>query len=280
MGKRNRTLEDREVRQLRWFQWECLRRNSEYRSDYNNLIERFGDWLRRKRFWYERHSWSDRDSYFFYSKVCPVLRAICIKWQIKEPFPPDWIFDSHGEYESGPGNRVYLPTGCSADSAGSLFPQGPVERVRNRKGFHGRASEPVRNPFRWPLQEARRKTESQWEDDPRYLQLKLDVTRPQEALLEQTLTEIRFHRRKHSKFLAKFLSKAKFKSRRRLDQYDIYLKVWDLRQKGLSFPEIAKQLYPREYGPSPDPRNPIIQRVRDHYSRADELIQGGYKELT
>jgi hypothetical protein len=55
--------------------------------------------------------------------------------------------------------------------------------------------------------------------------------------------------------------------------------VWDLRISGLSFPEIAQAIYPIEYLAHPKRQNPIVQRVADHYDRAKELINGGYKEL-
>ncbi len=34
-----------EIEKLRWFQWEFLRRNPEYQSDYDQLAKGFGKWF-------------------------------------------------------------------------------------------------------------------------------------------------------------------------------------------------------------------------------------------
>ena len=104
-----------------------------------------------------------------------------------------------------------------------------------------------------------------------------DVTRSQKELLPYITKAIRLHRDKLSRTGS--VSGTKTRTRRRLDQYSVYLRVWDSRQAGRTFREIAQEIYPKEYPHHPVPRNPIIQRVLDHFRRAEALIQGGYKEL-
>jgi len=66
------------------------------------------------------------------------------------------------------------------------------------------------------------------------------------------------------------LPRQELRPRRRTDQFKEYLQVWDLKQQGLSLSRIAERLHKGETA---------LDRVRDHYRRAKELIGGGYKAL-
>lgn len=99
--------------------------------------------------------------------------------------------------------------------------------------------------------------------------------------------------------------------RRRFTLYDSYLKIYDLREEQkLSFPEIAKRLFPKEYkqyreaGDSvkkdalfkklregnyrydeayakaySTKDNPIVQRVIDRFNAAKKILEGGYNMI-
>jgi hypothetical protein len=275
MAKKGQTLEIQEVRQIHGFKWEFLRRNAEYRLDYDRLIDQFGNWFRDKGFWYEDQNLTNEDFVFFRNRICPILTEMCVKWQITEPVPPDWTFDAHGLHRCGPNVRVYIPTDCTPDRAGHLWNQGPVELIENLP--QPQPGDPVRSPFRWLSVKPCRKTSDEETDNPRFLHLKLDVARTQAELIQQTLDSVQFHRRKYARQLKSL--KGRPQTRRRLNQYAEYLKVWDLRKSGLRLYQIAMRLYPIEYKSYPKTKNPIIQRVTDHYARAKQLIDGGYKEL-
>jgi hypothetical protein len=108
-----------------------------------------------------------------------------------------------------------------------------------------------------------------------------------------------------------------YRSRKRFDLYDQYLKIWDLRKRGLTYKEIAAKVYPKEpleYVSEQESdaeehdkrvkeliasgkpgreaysiadkeyrvggkRNPVIQKVIDQYIEADRLVNGGYLEI-
>jgi hypothetical protein len=59
------------------------------------------------------------------------------------------------------------------------------------------------------------------------------------------------------------------KSRRRFGDYDLHLKIWDLKKKGKSSTEIVSLV--------PDVSN--IQNVQDHLKAARKMISGGYSEI-
>jgi hypothetical protein len=61
----------------------------------------------------------------------------------------------------------------------------------------------------------------------------------------------------------------------RLDKYDSYLAVWDLKQKGRTFEQVAEEL--SEGLPLPDQE--YHDTVQRRFKRAEVLIKGGYKEL-
>jgi hypothetical protein len=67
------------------------------------------------------------------------------------------------------------------------------------------------------------------------------------------------------------------KSRRRFVDYDRHLKVWDLKQKGKSVPEIASIVFPTEVHDVG--RSAVLQKVRDHIAAARKLISAQYKEI-
>jgi hypothetical protein len=63
------------------------------------------------------------------------------------------------------------------------------------------------------------------------------------------------------------------KARRRFDDYDVHLEVWDLKQEGKSNPAIAKQVFRDCTTES------ALNRVRDHLKAAKKLIFGHYREI-
>jgi hypothetical protein len=275
MGKKGKEREFQERRQIRWYQWEFLRRNPDYKRDYDELMAKFGPWFRKRGFWYQAQrgdaQYTRRESLFYYNKIWPALREICTKWSISDPFPPEWTFDEFGFHAYAPRRFVSLPTGYKSEDAEFLWNTGPVELVRdNRRGAFTE---------RFKIQQRSAK-ESQGKlraPDSHLLLLRVDVTRPQKELLPDILSAIRLHRDKLSRAGSPDVTTKR--GRRRLDQYSVYIRAWDLRQKGRSFREIAQEIYPKEYPHHPAPRNPITQRVLDHFRRAETLIHGGYKEL-
>jgi hypothetical protein len=77
------------------------------------------------------------------------------------------------------------------------------------------------------------------------------------------------------------------KTRKRINEYATYLKVWDSFQSLKSYRRVAKDVWPDQLSHwetdalrnRQNPSNPIIQRAKDHYQAACRLIEGGYKDL-
>ena len=63
------------------------------------------------------------------------------------------------------------------------------------------------------------------------------------------------------------------RSRRRIQDYGIHLKIWDLKQEGKSVPEIARLVFPNELPSS------ALQKVRDRLRAAGRLISGHPQEI-
>jgi hypothetical protein len=113
MGRKGRERQFDEDQQLRYYQWEFLRRNADYQRDYGKFLDKFGKWFSTREFWYQREkTYSDRAYIFYHNSICPVLKEICTNWHICQPLPPDWKFDTkNGRHEYAPHQFVYLPTG-------------------------------------------------------------------------------------------------------------------------------------------------------------------------
>ncbi len=63
------------------------------------------------------------------------------------------------------------------------------------------------------------------------------------------------------------------RGRRRFNDYQLHLRVWDLKHEGKSNAEIARLVFPKY---SPDS---ALSRVRDHLKAANKLISGQYREI-
>ena len=296
VGKEGRYREIEERERIAWYQWEFLRRNQEYRRDYELFMAEFGDWFRKKGLWYDKSVvYEGKDWEYFCSRVCPRAQQICEKWQITDPIPPDWEFDKRTS--AHPYEPRFAP---SSDDVGSL---GQVRRPK-KEGSPRATKRKVRmvyyktvptgaspeliaacwNPPQGTLRDlveqekrvvqAIRQRASSKEELYRYVGVRFDVTQSLVGQLEQAKRQIQLARRRYETLLRRGeirKPKTRVKRRRRFDLYDKYLKIWDLRQNGLTFDQIAEQVYPGEAV--------ARQRVWDQYKRAKELICGAYKEL-
>ncbi|MFQ5927810.1 MAG: hypothetical protein ACE5MH_10305, partial [Terriglobia bacterium] len=200
MGRKSRHRKLKEIEQIRWYQWEFLRRNSRYRRDYDAFMQEFGGWFQAKGFWYDRDIAYRGENWEFFCKViAPRAQDICRKWQVSDPFSPDWTFDKSGlhEYKSRrhgyPRKRskllravlglreykkckrrlhvhlshVYLPTGYSPENAtaGWDFLQESLQMT----------PEELAKAAAQEVDAIRSRTPNQ-ENFDRYVYLKLDVT--------------------------------------------------------------------------------------------------------
>jgi hypothetical protein len=238
--------------QAAWYRWEFLRRNPNYQSDYDNFMVRFGAFFQEKGLWKSEARtvrWTQRDEDYFYSEIKPVLDQLCKKWQVVDLDPPQWKF------RKGDGNRkferstLYLPTVRSAFS---------FERMRElfQWGFTGKGGS------------ARRLG--------KYLVLEFDLTWPMKDMIDYAKRALAFALNTYFDELEE-LDIPRTKSRRRFVDYDRHLKVWDLKQKGKSVPEIASIVFPTEVHDVG--RSAVLQKVRDHIAAARKLISAQYKEI-
>jgi hypothetical protein len=76
------------------------------------------------------------------------------------------------------------------------------------------------------------------------------------------------------------------KGRQRVHEYDQYLEVWDFKKRfpELKWPTVARALYSEDFAQYEERRdrietNAVIQRAKNRYERAKELINGGFVEI-
>jgi hypothetical protein len=104
------------------------------------------------------------------------------------------------------------------------------------------------------------------------LTIQLDTDLPKELIMAYLDTVL-------SRYLPKERTRLRAASKTRvhpLKHYQDAFRVYDLRQQGLSFADIARQLWPEEFEHGEHhhaQKNPVVQRVRDHIKLATKLIQ-------
>jgi hypothetical protein len=251
MPKKSPEKENEHARLISWYKWEFLRRNAKYRRDHGEFMRKFGDWFRKHGFWYDQdiEPWGKKNFRFFARVIAPKAKLICQKWQVRDPYSPDWNFTRSGVHEYKPGWEAYLPTDCSQSAVDAAwdFSFLLMPETAFRKGVP-KSSPPAKDFF----------------------QIRFNLRKSLPSLLQEAKDRITarkaVHDRKHPQ--PRTLSPAK---RRRLDLYETYLKVWDLKRGGEKFEVIGALLF----------RNNArrAQRALDAHRAANKLINGGYMEL-
>jgi hypothetical protein len=229
------------------YRWEFLRRNPRYCADYNRFMDRFGAWLlKRKARWPydedDRANWTKPEKKYYRARVEPVLNRLRRKWQISDLFPPkptpeEWEADKRS-------NRIAFPPSRPSDVRAT----GELKRM----GFRGTGF-----------------ASTQHEN---LLLIQVDLNLPMKDLLDHTRLVLGFAQRSYrAEMEARGYKVAK--SRRRLEDYVLHLRIWDLKKEGKGNTEIARLVFPNLPGQS------TLSKVRDHLRAANKLISGHYREI-
>jgi hypothetical protein len=250
--RRSTSIEDR---LSAWYKWEFLRRNLQYRKDYDKFIREFGAWFKKHGKLEQAVYWSPRVWNYYGRVIAPRAQRLCQKWQVIDLFPPDWKFSQDGSYAYSSHDHVLLPTGYTSDEIREL---GKVTE-------HG-SQLTLKRVLKSIPSDTRRNT-----DRIRYYSLRLDFAYPLRTLLDQAEQEITQRKQRYDR-AHPALPRARSRKRRRLGEYDQYLYIWDRRVEGKTFVEIGNDVFPGQIGKA--------QRVRDNYRAAERLIAGGYKEIS
>ena len=232
------------------YRWEFLRRNLEYRADYNGFIGSFGDWLKCKGYWHSgaRANWTKSDQKFFHTEIEPVLKKLCQKWAVRDLFPPKLGMEEWTQaHEKGQDGRDFPPTWDSTDGN---WDSRSIRKLK-RLGFKGTGNSTRRYQ--------------------NFLLLQVDLNSRMKDLLDYVSYALRQAKRMHEWEMKE--NGVKPQRRRRFEYYDLYLKIWDLKQQGKRRAEIARLVFPR-YSPES-----ALTRVRDHLKAVNKLISGQFKEI-
>lgn len=255
MPRKSQRRQADETQLLAWYKWEFLRRNTEYRNDYDNFVNQFGAWFQKHGHLYESTYWSP-DVWKQYGRViAPRAQKLCEKWQVIDLLPPDWKFDDSGIYEYSRVGHVLLPTGYAAEEIRELWKNTRHHSQLTLKAFEKNL------PTDTSLIRV---------DRIRYYNLRLDFAQPLRRLLAGARQEITQRKRRYDRSHP-VPPRVAHTKRLRLDRYETYLQVWDLRVQGKTFYEIGAELFPHQRGSA--------QRARDNYQASKRLILGGYTEI-
>jgi hypothetical protein len=252
-------MADKDHSKILHYRWEFLRRNQEFRRDVDQFVSKFASWFRDRGWWYDPEvKYCESDKKYWSTAIHPNLWRILSKWDVAGLVPYDWQFNPSGKYELRQGVSVDLPG----------------RKMETRSGDVRRLHESEFSWFAERLQAYRSGEVVNGESLPesyldRTIILSVDIAYSVGSNLAKIEAEIRNARREY-KAKHGSLGRQERRPRRRFEQYDDYLKVWDLKQSGLSLAKIALEFYPDI---------DALERVRDHHRRAKELIGGQYREI-
>jgi hypothetical protein len=245
--------EDDGLYEAEWYKWEFLRRNPQYRADYDEFMRCFGPWLKSKGSWphaaTDRANWPKSDREYFRKKVKSALTHLSQKWHVSDLFPPD--FEEKERFLAVNDELVpsYPPTKLSRRSDRDFPSTSELEKM----GFiFGARTKAIRYEH--------------------LLLMQVDLNAPMKHLLAHTKQELRYAQREYRKEMEAEGVRLP-KGRRRFEDYSLHLRIWDLKQKGKSSAQIAKRVFPNL------PAESALTRVRDHLKAARKLISGHYREI-
>lgn len=255
MPKKSPRQEANESQLIAWYKWEFLRRNAEYGKDYKEFMREFGGWFRKHGYWYDQTKIFNREALqFFMEVIAPKAKTICERWQVIDPFSPKWDFEKSGSRRFKQYFVLSVPTDCSKEEAG---------RVWDLSGF----LLPEKEFHETLLKSTRLKRGPQPDHE---LTVAFDLKHPLDRLLRRATDLIKTRKAVYDRMHPIVLEAAPT-VRRRLDLYDVYLGVWDSREDHQTFAAIGERVFPGQVT--------ATQRAIYSFQRANELIEGGYKEL-
>jgi hypothetical protein len=229
MPKKSFRQKANESNLVAWYKWEFLRRNANYRKDYEAFIGEWGGWFKDHGYWYDQTAepWGHENLRFFAAEIAPKGKVICERWNIRDPYPPEWVFNSSGAHFYKPGWNVFLPTDCPKEEAGRVWELSDF--LLSDEEFNKRL----------PSSDSRLSGPQPDHD----FEMAVDLRLPLAALLRQAKDTIASRKRVYDKHHPK-LPKITRAVRLRLDRYDDYLRAWDLRKGGKTFATIGTLLFP------------------------------------
>jgi len=237
------------------YRWEFLRRNPQYCADYKEFMHCFGAWLKRKgRRWppseMDRANWTKSEQRYFQAKVEPVLTRLCRKWQVSDLFPPEFGLEEWRQAdESEEEGALFPPTRISSSIEGDVPSTGELKKM----GFLGTGN--IARHFK------------------NLVLIQVDLNSPLKDLLDHTSLILKMAQKNYrTEMDARGVRLPK--SRRRLEDYVLHLRIWDLKKEGKGNTEIARLVFPNLSVQS------ALYKVRDHLRAANKLISGRYREIS
>jgi hypothetical protein len=265
--------------QIAWFQWEFLRRNEDYKKDYAAFESRFREWFRENGNWFVEtvESPTPLAKAFFRSEVAPAAKVIMQRWGISEPVNPASNFDVNTGNQTKPGMNPMVPFFSPPEDQDdrdlrALEPElSAAEKERISRAIS------IIETMDSFSSSAKKPQSSKKREDYRFIEVRIDITESLESTFQRVGSRIE-EARDFYRVRVGCLPDHRRKPRLRLDQYNCYLKAWDLRKQGKTFEEIAREMFPREMQ-NAGRFSPAIKKARSHYKRACELVAGGYRQI-
>jgi hypothetical protein len=246
-------------RRLRHFKWEFLRRNREYQLEFAQFKKRFPEWVAERGLPVSPPVATNPEAVsFFKDQVEPAIDRITKRWCIVDPADPS-LSSNPAQSESWMIMPSFLsPEQVNDEQNPALFQ--PTVLDCSSRSNRSSSSDSPHNRM-----------------ELRFVKFQIDIAQPLESIftaLEDEIETAKFWYRVHVGELPEFRKRP----RARIQEYESYLKVWDLRAQGHTFEQIAFMLFRKEMKSSAS-RSAATKRVRTHFERAQKLINGEYRQI-
>ena len=246
------------------YKWEFLRRNRGYQKDFSDLVCTYRDFFEKHGPWFmdlpNYAKFQPTDTGFFDKHISPEIKRIARKWGLGAAIhDPALSFDELFERRL-PRPCFYQPRPFVEHM--DLVNDGSEYVLNEVKEFVEWCAESKERTFRYQI-------------------VILDNLQPASDALHDVRICLHWGHKMYERVIG--TPKVQPSKRLRSDKYEIYVRVWDLREQGFTFEDIARRVYPTEYTAQRKLLGrrsmPVVQKVRDDYVRATELISGEYKEI-
>jgi len=251
VAKKSKSMEW-EIFLIPHIKWEFVRRNPEYKKDYEEWLDRITPTWEKPEDLYDKIGEKWGFPPIDYRLPLKKKHSVVAKWMLDKKYYEQckrYMDDKYFSYFDSWGSLVMI-NWLSKDAMEYPFKLKGKKLSLDEIKFNGQSKDNRENC-----------------EGIKTINLSINLLYPKDQILYAV-----------NRFIDNFkkMSKVSYiKSRKRMQKYLDCLKIYDLRQDGKTFPQIVNKLYSN----SSTAYDTLLNQVQREYRRAAQLINGGYRQI-